>query len=230
MQTTTKAPTLSQSRQHLLACPPLYRASVIEGRAKADNQYAARGREIHEVLHEYVTHLVEAEQPYDLAFYDELLAGVLLGDAYEILEAMRATVSIDPEQVLCAERRFYLDDKFKPITEELDAEARAAYDGKPDLVLLLDETTAKIPDYKSQFQITDADTFQGRQYATLIFCHYPFVETVIFELQFVRYGGTVRQAQYTRDQLPTLQKTLRRERLRQLHLHEIGDAGEEYAA
>lgn len=223
MTTATKTPTLSQSRQHLLACPHLYRVSVIEGRAEADNQYAARGREIHDVLYEYVIHLVETEQQSDLDRFDELLASAMSGDAHDILEAMRGQIAIDPEQVLCAERRFYLDDQFEPITEDLDAEARAAYDGKPDLVLLIDETTAKIPDYKSHWQITDADTFQGRQYATLIFCHFPFVETVIFELQFVRYGGTVRQAQYTRDQLPMLKKTLERERKRQLFLHSLGE-------
>lgn len=226
MNTTTTIPPLSQSRQQLMACSYLYMKRIIAGVSEADNIYALRGREVHNFLAGYVNHLVETRQRQDIARFNLMLDGAwLTGDAIDILAAMRDSFEIDPEQVLCCEKRFYLTADFTPMDAEGVEFAEQwhregpAYEGKPDLVLI-DGTDARIPDYKSQFQIVDADTFQGRLYSLLVMLHYPFVQKVTFELQFVRYGRASRSVTYTRTDIPHLKGLVSRERDRQMALHQ----------
>lgn len=226
MQTTTSIPPLSQSRQTLMACSYLYMKRIISGLSEADNKYSLRGREVHDFLAEYVTHLVDTRQRQDIGHFNMMLDGSgLTADAIDILAAMRDGFEVDPDQVLCCEKRLYLDAEFNPVILDDDVQAKDVpehihYEGKPDLVLLLNGSEARIPDYKSQFQIVDADTFQGRLYSLLVMLHYPFVEKVTFELQFVRYGRASRSVTYTRSDIPHLKGLVSRERDRQLVLHQ----------
>jgi hypothetical protein len=220
-RTTTAAPPLSQSRIGLMNCPHLYVERAVFGAVEVDNIYALRGREFHEFMDRYVAHLVETRQQSDVATFDRMVdSSGLTSDALDLLRAFRDDFAIDPESVLCAERRFYLDANFNPV-ETLD---EAAYEGKPDLVIV-DGAVARIPDYKSQYQIQDADTPQARLYALIVMLHYPFIQRVIFELQFVRYHNAARSIEFTRDDIPRLQRSMRDLRERQVALHADALAG-----
>lgn len=229
-------PPLSQSKQSLMACGYLYFERIIAGVSEADNKFALRGREVHQFLADYVNHLVASRQRQSIAHFNLMLDSSRLSpDAIDILSALRDNFEIDPEQVLCCEQRLYLDAELNPLpSEEIDAFAepgdwqsvgnmarklRVAYEGKPDLVLI-HGNEAKIPDYKSQYQIVDAeDSFQGKFYSLLVMLHYEFVEKVTFELQFVRYGSARRSVTYTRGDIPHMKGLVARERDRQIQLH-----------
>jgi len=51
-------------------------------------------------------------------------------------------------------------------------------------------TEAEVEDWKSYYQIIDADTFQSKFYPLLLMCLSPFLEKVKFVLEFVRYGAS----------------------------------------
>jgi len=80
-------------------------------------------------------------------------------------------------------------------------------------------TEAEIEDWKSYYQIIDADTFQSKFYPLLLMCVNPSLERVKFVLEFIRYGAS-RCAEYTRKDVPRLKELAQRERARQRRLHE----------
>lgn len=214
-------PPLSQSRYELMACPALYKSKVMDGTLEAPNPFSQRGTEIHRVLAKYVDHLVETRQQTDLLAFDDLVCGID-GEAGDILAGVRDRIVIDPEKVLGTESHLALDEHLSPIPyEESDPDFGfriGAFEGTLDLVLL-DGAECEIDDYKSHYQIYDADSFQVKFYALLIFQHLPQVEKVRFILEFVRYGAK-RSAEFTREKdLAKLQKMALDARERQRTLH-----------
>lgn len=207
-----------------MACPHLYSERAVLRTEQAPNEYSERGKIIHQVLSRYIDHLVETRQSKDLAAFDELLFGVT-GDALDILEGLRESIVVDPERVVGTEMYLAADRDFKPL-DPLDSDGPWDFEGTLDLVLAPDTKTIEIWDWKSFFQIVDADTFQSQLYPLLAFLHFPDVETIRFHLKFVRYGAT-RSAEYTRSKdLPKLLALARAQRVRQRILHEEAAAGE----
>jgi hypothetical protein len=86
-------------------------------------------------------------------------------------------------------------------------------------------TEAEIDDWKSYYQVIDADTFQSKFYPILLMCINPSLERAKFVLEFVRYGVS-RCVEYTRKDLPWLKELARRERARQRKLHELASFGD----
>jgi hypothetical protein len=212
------APPLSQSRFELLACPHLYVERVVKGIRESENEYSLRGTEIHKACADYVDYLVQKRQTSDQEWFAEnILRRPYLPDAIEILSRMIDKFSIDPEKVLDTELWLPLDEDFNALDSN-PGDAIVAYEGTLDLVLLLDPHTAEIEDYKSFWQIQDADTFQSRLYPLLLFKHFEQLETVTFRLRFVRYGVT-REVKFTRGDIPKLEKEVREARKRQVALH-----------
>jgi hypothetical protein len=81
-------------------------------------------------------------------------------------------------------------------------------------------TKAEIDDWKSYYQVIDADTFQSKFYPLLLMCLNPSLESVKFVLEFVRYGVS-RCVEYARKDLPWLKELAQRERARQRKLHRL---------
>jgi hypothetical protein len=86
-------------------------------------------------------------------------------------------------------------------------------------------TEAEIDDWKSYYQVIEADTFQSKFYPLLLMCLNPSLERVKFVLEFVRYGVS-RCVEYTRKDLPWLKELAQRERARQRKLHELVSSGD----
>ena len=84
---------------------------------------------------------------------------------------------------------------------------------------------AEIDDWKSYYQVIDADTFQSKFYPLLLMCLNPSLEKVRFVLEFVRYGAS-RCVEYKRKDLSWLKELAQRERTRQRKLHELAASGE----
>lgn len=215
-------PPLSQSRYELLACPHLYRDRVILGRKEAPNPYAERGTQIHRAIADYVQHLVETRQQTDFKFFDELLARGYGEEALDILEGLKDSLVVDPERVLSAEMWLGLDGELRPVSADdysINRNILTDFEGTLDLVLLPSANEADIWDWKSFWQIQEADSFQSRFYPLLVFKHYPQIQTVRFHLQFVRYGVS-RSVEFQRERdLAKLEKMARQARARQIALH-----------
>jgi PD-(D/E)XK nuclease superfamily len=211
-------PPLSQSRYGDMACETLYVCKHVQGARLGESEAAARGTEIHQVLAAYINHLVRTRRVTDLEVFDALMKGA--GDeAREVLETFRNNHAFDPEKILATEFHIALDENFLPIEHPDDDGQIGEYEGTLDLVMLHSLTEAEIDDWKSYYQVIDADTFQSKFYPLLLMCLNPSLERVKFVLEFVRYGAS-RSVEYTRKDLPWLKELAQRERARQRKLHE----------
>ena len=217
-------PPLSQSRYGDLACETLYVCKHVQGTPLGDSEPAARGIEIHRVVAAYINHLVSTRRSTDLEVFDSLMNGSSI-EAREVLEKFQDTHIFDPEKILATELHIALDQDFHPVGDWEDERQTPQYEGTLDLVMLHSLTEAEIEDWKSYYQIIDADTFQSKFYPLLLMCLNPSLEKVKFVLEFVRYGAS-RCVEYTRKDLLWLKELAQRERIRQRKLHELAASGE----
>lgn len=221
----TAVPPLSQSRQGDMACETLYVQKHARRERIAESEPAARGIEIHEILSTYINHLMRARRVTDLEVFDTLMKEAS-SEAREALERFRDNHALDSEKILATELHIELDKDFRPIEDSGDGERIPEYEGTLDLVMLHSLTEAEIDDWKSYYQIIDADTFQSKLYPLLLMCLNPSLERVKFVLEFVRYGAS-RRVEYTRKDLPWLKELAQRERTPQRTLHKLASFAEQ---
>ncbi len=212
-------PPLSQSRYGDMACETLYVHKHVQGAVLGESEPAARGIEIHQVLASYIDHLVRTRRATDFEIFDALMKGAGV-EARDVLEKFRGNHAFDPEKILATELHIALDENFLPIQHPDDDEQIGEYEGTLDLVMIHSLTEAEIDDWKSYYQVIDADTFQSKFYPLLLMCLNASLESVKFVLEFVRYGAS-RSVEYTRKDLPWLKELAQRERARQRKLHEL---------
>jgi PD-(D/E)XK nuclease superfamily len=217
-------PPLSQARQGDMACETLYVRKHVQGGRVAESGPATRGIEIHQILATYINHLVRTRRATDLEAFDSLM-GSAGAEPREVLEKFRDDHAFDPEKILATELHIALDENFLPVERLGDDRQTAEYEGTLDLVTLNSITEAEIDDWKSYYQVIDADTFQSKFYPLLLMCLNPSLERVEFVLEFVRYG-TSRSVEYMRKDLPWLKELAERERTRQRQLHGLVSIGE----
>src|SRR5216684_3285494 len=210
-------PPLSQSRHGDMACETLYVRKHVECARVGESEPAARGIEIHQVLAIYINHLVRTRRATDLEVFDVLMRGAG-AEAREVLEKFRDNHTFEPEKILATELHIALDEDFLPIEHPCHDGEIAEYEGTLDLVMLHSLSEAEIDDWKSYYQVIDADTFQSKFYPLLLMCLNPSLERVRFVLEFVRYGAS-RSVEHTRKDLPWLKELAQRERARQRKLH-----------
>jgi hypothetical protein len=217
-------PPLSQSRHGDMACQVLYVRKHVQCARVGESEPAARGIEIHQILATYINHLARTTRTTELEVFDALMRGVG-AEAREVLEKFRDNHAFDPQKILATELHITLDEHFVPMEHPGDSGQMAAYEGTLDLVMLHSLTEAEIDDWKSYYQVIEADTFQSKFYPLLLMCLNPSLERVKFVLEFVRYGVS-RCAEYTRKDLPWLKELAQRERTRQRKLHELVSSGD----
>jgi PD-(D/E)XK nuclease superfamily len=216
-------PPLSQSRYGDMACETLYVEKHVRCERTADSEPAARGIQIHEILATYINHLVTTRRSTDLEMFDASMKRASV-EAREVLEKFRDNHAFDPAKILATELHIQLDQHFHPI-EDADEERTAEYEGTLDLVMLHSLTEAEIDDWKSYYQVIEADTFQSKLYPLLLMCLNPSLGRVKFVLEFVRYGAS-RCVEYTQNDLPWLKELAQREHARQRELHDLAASGE----
>ena len=217
-------PPLSQSRHGDMACEALYVRKHVQCARVGESEPAARGIEIHQILANYINHLVRTTRTTDLEAFDALVRGAG-AEVREVLEKFRDKYAFDPEKILATELHIALDENFVPVEQPHDDGQIAEYEGTLDLVMLHSLTEAEIDDWKSYYQVIEADTFQSKFYPLLLMCLNSSLERVKFILEFVRYGVS-RCVEYTRKDMPWLKELAQRERARQRKLHELVSSGD----
>lgn len=100
-------------------------------------------------------------------------------------------------------------------------------EGTPDIVLFFGDGSgrAKVDDFKTHPRPFDADTFQSMLYSFMVMQGSPDVQSVEFELIFVRYKNARRSVVWTRAQMPEMMRQIERARQRQLAVHEAAASG-----
>ena len=209
----TAIPPLSQSRQFDMGCEQLYSVRHING-VRTDSQPSRRGNEIHKITAAYVSHLIKTRQKADSARFD-VLCETASPEAIEVLDTFRESFTFHPDSVVGTEIHISLDANFKPSKTDIE------YEGTLDLVTMESEREATIHDWKSYFQIIDADTFQSKFYPLLLFSLNPSLQKITFCLDFVRYGAAHRDVTYTREDVPKLKRLAETQRARQRELHAL---------
>lgn len=233
MSDLVQIPPLRQSAVELAACPRAYVAVVIDGREQPDSIASERGSDVHHVMSEYTRWCTDRRVPADWVKFNQLAAasGPVAGP---ILDNLRDRHVVDWEHVYDTELTLALDEDFNPSYLTIDAyddrcELKkipgVVYSGKPAAfigtldALLLKETRAKVPDYKSHPAIFEADTFQSTLYPFMVLKHFPHLQHVIFELIFVRYINSTRSVTWSREEMPAMQAEVSRARERQKITH-----------
>ena len=178
------------------------------------------------MLATYINHLVGSRRSTDLEVFDTLMKETG-AEAREVLERFRDNHVFDPEKILATELHIALDQDFHPIEDSGEDGKTAEFEGTLDLVMLHSLAEAEIDDWKSYYQVIEADTFQSKFYPLLLMCLNPSLEKVKFVLEFVRYGSS-RCAEYTRRDLPWHKELALRERARQRKLHELVSLGDRH--
>ena len=224
MTTDTKTiPPLSQSRQGDMACDLLYHARHVRG-IRTESEPARRGQEIHRAIAKYMDYLGIQRVPTAYEKMAELSSDVG-PESKEILERFSESYFFDSDKIYDTEIYISVDDNFQIIEAIGKSERRETHpegvlvDGIIDLLVMESETEAEIYDWKSYWQIVDADTFQSKLYPLLVMLLNPTIQTVRFRLSFVRYGDAQRYVVWTRGDIPQLKDLVLRTRRRQLELH-----------
>ena len=234
-------PPLHQSTVYVMACPLFY--ITVRKLAKRKKRLPAslessRGNEVHAAMSRYVAWCAYKEKKMDPIAFDEFAkgAGPL---AAKILAGIRDTYEVDFGHLLLTETTMALDDDLQPTNVATALEAfvadsgnEPAYEGTPDAIFAFKaDRRMQIVDYKTHPRpFEPGDTVQAKEYTLFCFQHFPWVETVVFQLVFVRYRNMVRSVTYTRDDIPMLVDAVRSARARQLALHESYKRGEEIPA
>ncbi len=229
-------PPLHQSDVEIAACPLAYVEIKINGKEQPDSIPSERGSEIHRIMSQYVDHCTRLKIASDWNHFNKIAAaaGPVAGP---ILDGIRDSYQVDWEHVYGTEITLALDEGFRPVdhhgTSPLRANSEAfqtlspepaAYEGTLDAILISDDATrAKIVDYKSHPAVFEADTFQSVLYPFMLFKHLPKLESITFELVFVRYKNCTRALQWKRTDMPEMQATVSRARERQRITHENPD-------
>lgn len=228
-------PPLRQSTQETMACPRFYSEVFIKGNKPPGGLEAARGVEIHKTMAAYLSHCARKSVGMDLDAFETFSHGAG-PQAARILSGLRDGFTVDHEHLLSTELSMALDENFQPtdVSEELggvstDTGLPACYQGTLDGVYVFrSEAKVLVDDFKSHARAFEpSETMQAKMYATFIFQHFPWVQTVMFRLIFVRYKNLTRSVEYTREELPKLIEAIKAARERQKLIHIDFDAGKD---
>jgi hypothetical protein len=231
-------PPLRQSTQSTMSCPRMYTEIFIKGNKPPSGLDAARGTEIHKTMADYLSHCARKSVGMDLDAFEHFSHGAG-PQAYKILSGLRDGYVVDHAHLFATEISMALDEHFRPtgLAAEIegivkDSGLPAYYQGTLDgIYVFREELKILIDDFKSHVRPYSPDDpkykAQGDEYATFVLSHFPWVQTVVFRLTFVRYKNLKREVTYTREDLPKLIEGLKAARERQKLIHEKFDKGEE---
>lgn len=239
--TPSPIPPLRQSTISTMSCPLMYAEIFVKGNKPPSGLDAARGTEIHKTMAEYLSHCARKQVGMDLYAFEKFSHGAGT-QAYKILSGLRDGYIVDHQHLFATEISMALDEYFRPtdIAKVMEGVVKssglpAVYQGTLDgFYVFREESKIVISDFKSHIKPYDPSDpkykAQGDEYATFILIHFPWVQTVVFRLTFVRYKNLHRESIYTREDLPKLIEGLKAARERQKLIHQKFDNGEEIEA
>jgi hypothetical protein len=227
---------LSKSTEKATGCERYFAGRHLEGMPReAASSLAGTGTDFHAYRAAYVDHLVAVSLPADPDWVERWLETADVSDeAREMIERDAAAFQINPDIVFGTELFLSVDEEFRPLENEPNPEpgrgpknAKAFLHGTLDH-LEIDGPDAWIVDAKSGWSTQNVKEYEGAHYALLVFAHFPYVNTITFEWDFIRAGGR-KPLVFERADLPSLQL---RAKARHRYMRDIvrrWEAGEELA-
>ncbi len=234
-------PPTHQSTENIMGCKKNYVTQVIEGRKSPGGVESLRGKEIHHVMAQYLSHCARKEVSVDLAAFDVFAHGAGI-QASKILAGVRDYFQVDWKHLFATELSMRLDEDFMPTDLALELDGMCGdsgndpgYEGTLDgLFLFRKEKQIGITDFKSHPRPYDPAkeeySIQGKTYSLYCFQHFPWVQEVKFSLVFVRFTNVIREVTYTREDIPKLIEAVKSSRNRQKQIHKEYMAGMEMEA
>lgn len=231
-------PPLRQSTIEIMGCPRMYIETIIKGHKMPSGLDSARGTEVHKTMAAYLSYCAQKGVSGDINAFEEFSRGAG-PQAAKILSGLRDNFVVDFEHLLATEVKMSLDDRFMPTEVSPDIEGACSDSGRPaafegtldGIYVLPDQNLIVCADFKSHMRPFDPqDKPQAKQYVLFLFQHFPWAQTIIFRLIFVRYSNLIREATFTRDTVPELIEVMAAARARQKVLHEKFEADGEIEA
>jgi hypothetical protein len=228
-------PAFRQSIHDRMSCETGYKLVEIDGIKPPSTSQSYRGTDCHEILAPYARHCAQKRIKADFMFLDSLLDSAT-EEVVSIMETCKDNIEIDWENFFAAEISMGLDVDFQP-TYSYDHDGNIlpvdviwGFPGsgkEPAYCAILDTIyimpggrVARIRDYKSHPRPFSADTIQGKLYSLMLFMHLPELNEVEFGLQFIRYAHKTETHKYLRADVPQMMEDIRRERSRQIGIHD----------
>jgi hypothetical protein len=219
----------------------MYTEIFIKGNKPPSGLDAARGTEIHATMAAYLSHCARKQVGMDLDAFERFSHGAG-PQAYKILSGLRDGYVVDYHNLFATELSMALDEFFQPtdVVSEIEGIVKSSglpayYQGTLDgFYVFREESKILIDDFKSHVCPYDPHDpkykAQADEYGLFALQHFPWAQTVVFRLTFVRYKNMKREVSYTREDLPKLIESLKAARERQKMIHEKFDAGQEIEA
>ncbi len=189
-----------------------------------ESEFALRGTHFHELAKLYVDFLRSSKQESDWEYGDELTQTREWNiEAVGIFKNWIRSQSFNTENIFATEYKIRLDWNLQPVDEDDPEQAkRIVFSADLDrLEIRRDEAT--VWDYKSNFMSYKPTTIQAVVYPWFVFHLFPQIETVKFQLEFVRWGIMPEAREFSRDELPTLDRYVEQQVLRLISALETND-------
>lgn len=198
---------LRQSSLEDAKCLYRFHSVHVLGNRDPEGEFATRGTHFHELAKQYVDFLRRSQQTSDWEYADELTNAKDWNlEAIAIFKGWARSQFIETEHIFETEYKVRLDWNFQPVDDD-DPEQKKRVVFSADMDRLeFRGTEATVHDYKSHFMSFKPTTIQAVYYAYLIFRLFPHIETVKFQLEFVRYGISPEAREFTREDIPEMER------------------------
>jgi hypothetical protein len=212
------ASAISKSVVKAMGCEEYFAAHYLSPDTAAlrrvESPMARTGTDFHRFRAEYVSHLVEVAKGSDPAWAAAWLReNGVTSDARFLIEDDIRTFSVDPDAVYGVEIFLSVGREFEPLElrfgetpGKVSAAAGAIVSGSIDR-LEINGRVARVVDCKSGWSTATVSDYEPPNYAALVMAHFPNVDRVEFEWEFVRVHAS-KAATYTREDLPWIHTTI----------------------
>lgn len=185
MSASDKPLVFRQSTLELAKCLYRFKKHELEGFPNPQTEATLRGTALHAMHSVYVNHLIATQQSTDYGFADAT-ADRYRGDAADLFKQWVRERIFDPERTFGTEVHIALKPDFTPAAASATP-AEAPYRGTLDRIEI-DGDHADIYDLKTNFAIFQATTIQAIFYPWLLHKLLPYLKTITFHLDFVRWN------------------------------------------
>ncbi len=206
---------IRQSTLETARCLFRFHKLHVLGQSDPESEFAQRGTDFHALGKGYVDYLCSSKQDSDWEYGEELVNSRNWNlEAVGIFKNWIRSQSIDTETIFATEYKIRLDWNLQPVHEEdADAEERIVFSADIDR-LHIRGTEAVAHDYKTHFASFRPTTIQAIVYSWLIFKLFPHIDTVKFQLEFVRWGISPEAREFSREDIPMMDRYVEQQILR----------------
>lgn len=169
-----------------------------------EHEASRRGNDIHALAKKYVDFLVASKQEMDWSYGEDLIReGDWQPEAAAVFKSWIQNRIFDPSKVFATEYQIRLDWQMRPCEDP----EKIVYSSDIDR-LDIESSHADIWDYKSHFGVFEPTTIQAIFYPWILWKVMPHLETITFNLDFVRWN-TVRTREFTREHLEQMDQYMK---------------------